>query len=227
MTAKPDTWMPLVIGDYLKDTTRLTTEQHGAYLLLIMSYWVDGPPLDDDEELAAITGLDARAWKKNRPKLQRFFRVDGGRWFHKRIDKEIERWSEKKAQYVARAAAGGRAKAAKSTASSTPQAASKHKKTAQKSCLDAAPQPASTEVEGPKEPSTLCSRERSEARADGASGFRVIEGGQSEADAWRQALAQARKDLPHFEREDPDFASEIAEFIAVAEAAASTDEVAA
>lgn len=150
--AKPDTWMPLVIGDYLKDTTRLTTEQHGAYLLLIMSYWVDGPPADDDEDLAAITGLDRKAWMKCRSKMERFFRVEDGRWRHKRVDEELERWTAKKQMYADRAAAGGRAKAAKSTS----QADVKQQKSGEKSCIKAAPQPASTEVEGPTGHSTLC-----------------------------------------------------------------------
>lgn len=105
--AKPDTWMPLVIGDYLKDTARLTTEQHGAYLLLIMDYWVNGPPADDDEELAAITKLDPKTWRKQRPKLERFFRIIDGVWRHKRIDQELAEAqgnSDKRAEKAAAAA---------------------------------------------------------------------------------------------------------------------------
>ena len=88
---KPDVWFPLVVGDYLKDTSRLTTEQHGAYLLLLMDYWVEGPPPDDDVALAAITRLDAKRWKANKPALLKFFRVVDGVWRQKRADEERKR----------------------------------------------------------------------------------------------------------------------------------------
>ncbi|PZR36563.1 MAG: hypothetical protein DI526_03305 [Caulobacter segnis] len=147
--------MPLVIGDYRKDTGRLTTEQHGAYLLLIMDYWISGPPADDDEDLMAITGLDAKSWKKQRPKLLRYFRVEDGVWRHKRIDEELERWARKKEVYASRAAAGGRAKAAKSTPQAHGKKPSKHENSAENACLSPAPQPASTEEEDPSGSSSL------------------------------------------------------------------------
>jgi uncharacterized protein YdaU (DUF1376 family) len=162
---KPDTWMPLVIGDYLKDTARLSTEQHGAYLLLIMDYWVNGPPPDDDAELSAITGLSPKAWRSHRDKLAKFFRIEDGHWRHKRVEEELERWAAKKEKYVARAQAGGRAKAAKSSASSTPQAVLT---ACLDPCLQAAPQPASTEEEASERASSLSGRQDAAALADGA-----------------------------------------------------------
>ena len=89
MSGKPDTWMPLFVGDYLGDTTRLTTEQHGAYLLLLMDYWRNGAPPNDDAVLSQITRLELETWKKHRRALERFFRVEGEEWFHKRVEQEI------------------------------------------------------------------------------------------------------------------------------------------
>lgn len=89
--AETDTWMPLYVADYLGATQRLTCEQHGAYLLLIMDYWRNGPPPDDDDVLAQITRLDRPRWRKHRPALARLFQVENGTWKHKRIDAELER----------------------------------------------------------------------------------------------------------------------------------------
>lgn len=90
MADRPDSFMPLYIGDYLRDTLRLTTIQHGAYFLLICAYWAADDPLpDDDDALAAITKMSVPDWKKIRPVLSGFFQVDKGLWHHKRVDSEL------------------------------------------------------------------------------------------------------------------------------------------
>jgi uncharacterized protein YdaU (DUF1376 family) len=79
-------YMPFYPGDHLRDTRHLTTEQQGAYLLLILEYWSKGCVPDDDEQLSRIVGLTLPKWRKMRPIIQAFFR-DG--WRHKRIDAEL------------------------------------------------------------------------------------------------------------------------------------------
>ncbi len=108
--SKPDTWMPLYIGDYLQDTTRLTTEQHGAYLLLIMDYWTNGPLPDDDSSLAQVTRMQPAAWKKCRPVMARFFTIVDGEWCHKRIDEEHSKAVKFVEKQKANGTKGGRPK---------------------------------------------------------------------------------------------------------------------
>lgn len=87
--AKTDVWMPLYVADYLADTSRLTTVQHGAYLLLIMDYWRNGSLPDDDSILAQITKMQPDAWSNTRAYISKFFSIENGQWFHKRIEAEI------------------------------------------------------------------------------------------------------------------------------------------
>jgi uncharacterized protein YdaU (DUF1376 family) len=108
MVEKTDAWMPLWIGAYLADTMRLTTIQHGAYLLLMMAYWRERKALpDDDNELRAITKTEKSEWKLMRPVLSKFFRVDGGVWWHKRVEREMalaDERSKKSSDKAAKAA---------------------------------------------------------------------------------------------------------------------------
>lgn len=88
--ARPDTWMPLYVADYLADTITLTCEEHGAYLLLIIDYWRRQAPLpDDDTTLAKTVRLPMKRWRVVRATIATFFRVDEDGWHHKRIDNEI------------------------------------------------------------------------------------------------------------------------------------------
>lgn len=89
-------YMPLWVGDYLADTSHLTTQEHGTYLLLIMHYWRNGPLPTDKRKLCRIT-------KQSRYTncitiLDEFFTEKDGRWHHKRIDKELEKVHEYKAK---------------------------------------------------------------------------------------------------------------------------------
>lgn len=143
--AKPDAWMPLYIGDWDSGTRHLDCEQDGAYGRLVRHYWKNGPLPDDDIQLSRVVGMVISRWRKVRPVLAAFFTVADGVWRHKRVDEELVRWGEKRARAIERASAGGKAKAAKSSATSTQQALLKQ-------CTSAS----STEVDGPTGQSTLC-----------------------------------------------------------------------
>lgn len=142
---KPDAWMPLYIGDWDSGTRHLDCEQDGAYGRLVRHYWRNGPLPDEDGQLSRIVGMETKRWRKVRPVLAPFFVIADGLWRHRRVDEELVKWEEKRRRAIERASAGGKAKAAKSTATSTQQAVLKR-------CTSAS----STEVEGPTGHSTLC-----------------------------------------------------------------------
>jgi len=88
--ARPDTWMPLYIGDYLADTMHLSHAQHGIYMLLIMAYWRNSGPLPaDNSQLAAIAKCSPSEWRKHLPVIGKFFHISRNYWEHKRIDAEL------------------------------------------------------------------------------------------------------------------------------------------
>lgn len=89
-------FMPLYVADYLSDAAHLTTLEHGAYLLLIMTYWQRGEALpDDDRKLARICGLEPRTWKRIRPAISDFFETIDGKWLHSRVERELAAMRDK------------------------------------------------------------------------------------------------------------------------------------
>jgi uncharacterized protein YdaU (DUF1376 family) len=111
MPGRPDAFMPLYIGDYLADTTHLTRDQHGAYLLLIMAYWKRGTPLPaDDDRLAAIAKATVIEWVKIKPVVIEFFTEADGFWRQKRLDFEISKAEDMYAKRKSASDAGVKAR---------------------------------------------------------------------------------------------------------------------
>lgn len=82
-------WMPLYVSEYIGDTAHLTTEQHGAYLLLIMHYWMHGSLPQDTAALARICKLSRTRFESNCSAIAPLFKL--GPWRHKRVEEELEK----------------------------------------------------------------------------------------------------------------------------------------
>ena len=108
--------MPLYVADYLADTRRLSTLEHGAYMLLIMDYWRNGGLPNDDRKLARIVGLPEAEWLDIRDNLAELFQAD---WRHKRIDEELAKSEAKTERRVEAGRRGGLAKAANNPSNAT------------------------------------------------------------------------------------------------------------
>jgi uncharacterized protein YdaU (DUF1376 family) len=94
-TPKHDTWMPLYVGDYLVKTMSLNAEQHGGYLLLLMTAWKsDGRLPADPQELQQITRMTPQQWARNEAVLRKFFHVTPEFWSNERVIEELEKAKE-------------------------------------------------------------------------------------------------------------------------------------
>lgn len=90
MSATP--FMQLYVSDYLGDTMHLTTEQHGAYLLLLMTMWRQGGTLPNDpSKLARIARVALRRWHLISAEVMEFFDVDGSEITQKRLVEEYKK----------------------------------------------------------------------------------------------------------------------------------------
>jgi uncharacterized protein YdaU (DUF1376 family) len=86
--------MQLYVADYLADTAHLTTEEHGAYLLLLFSYWQTGKPLRADR-LASVSRMSNERWACVEQTLSEFFDVKKGLWTHFRVEADLEKVGSK------------------------------------------------------------------------------------------------------------------------------------
>lgn len=80
-------WLPFDVGEYLAGTAHLSTEEHGAYLLLQLHYWIHGRLPSDDRSLAQISRNSPKKWKGMRETISPFFNGD---WSgHPRLDADL------------------------------------------------------------------------------------------------------------------------------------------
>lgn len=97
MAALP--YIQLYTADYLADTMHLTTEEHGAYLLLIFNYWQTGKPIPK-KRLQKIARVPNDRWPSVEDSLSEFFNDDGENWIHERIERDLEAVKEAQDQRV-------------------------------------------------------------------------------------------------------------------------------
>lgn len=109
MSERP--FMQLYVSDFIGDTLHLSSEQVGAYLLLLMAMWnADGKLPNDEAKLARVARLSLKKWRSVAPDLMPFFEQDKDTISHRRLTKELQK-SERQSQ--SRSAAGAKGFAAK------------------------------------------------------------------------------------------------------------------
>jgi len=113
--AETDAWMPLWVGDYLADTQDLTTEEHGAYLLLLMTAWRNAGRLPAaPDRLARIAKLSGREWSETWKALERFFDREGDELVQNRLARELAAATAKRTAASEHGRKGARARHATS-----------------------------------------------------------------------------------------------------------------
>lgn len=82
--------LPLFTDAYIADTVHLSTIEHGAYLLLLMTCWRSKECRlpNDDKYLCRVTRLRADQWRKMKPVIMEFFDITATHVTQKRLLKE-------------------------------------------------------------------------------------------------------------------------------------------
>jgi uncharacterized protein YdaU (DUF1376 family) len=105
-------FMMLYIGDYLADTTHFSTEQHGAYLLLLFALWRrEGYLPKDDRVLAKVAGLTLKKWRATASPIMALLTVEDGQITQRRLLCELQKVNVKsqKASQAGKASAAAKA----------------------------------------------------------------------------------------------------------------------
>lgn len=111
-----DIYMTFYIGDYLKKTTMLSCEEHGAYILLLFSLWQNGGSLPlDHAKLARICRLSIKKWETIWKNISEFFEIENFQITNRRVSEEIKLADLRRVRAQANGAMGGRPQKEKPT----------------------------------------------------------------------------------------------------------------
>lgn len=205
-------YMKLWIADYHADTTHLSVEEHGAYLLLIMAMWRAGGRLPaDDAKLSKLAKCSSAQWAEIRDVVLAFFKRTGGRLTHRRIIKEMAKYeatSEKRKEASERGVSEKRRKNNKLAQPIGSEIGNQ---------LVAKPEPEPEgSIEAPKRASNTTRREGATEPPERSVGLSLVP--IDDEREWALLHKRAEDELFQCRRTDPDHASELAGFIVHAEA---------
>ena len=83
-------WFPLYVADFITDTTHLTAEETGAYLMLLMHHWERRALPNDDRLLCRLARVHPPRWQRIWGVLRQYFVPQGtGSWVNTRMVQEI------------------------------------------------------------------------------------------------------------------------------------------
>jgi len=103
--------MPMYWDAYIADTTHLTIEEHGAYMMLLGAMWRrDGSIPNDDKDIARILGVTVSKWKKIKRRLSDFLTIEADKISQEKLQKVWEKTQEKIAKNSVNGSKGGRPK---------------------------------------------------------------------------------------------------------------------
>jgi hypothetical protein len=71
--------MPIHVDNIRLETWGMSAEQVGAYLLILMDLWANGPMKYDDKQLALVARTSLKKWLEIGPYVMRFLILENGK----------------------------------------------------------------------------------------------------------------------------------------------------
>ena len=106
--------MQFYVGDYIKKTMHLSTEENGAYLLLLFAMWQGDACLPNDPtKLARIARVSPKRWPKVWANIGSYFTISGDVISQDRLTKDLQKVLSISQERKNAGRRGGQAKALK------------------------------------------------------------------------------------------------------------------